>query len=149
MKKYSIDLLLLQETHITTSQQFLKDGFQILYSGNSSESHAGVGFIIAPWARHFAFSFCSHSARCASLKLRAQPRTLHIINVYAPSQVSDPTPDKERKTSFWDKLVDLAQTISPNDFPLFAGDFNTRLQCRPLTHPVHVGPHVCTCEECR
>jgi hypothetical protein len=57
MKKHKIDILIMSETNITTSNTFYKDGFQISYSGDKSNANAGVGFIISPHMRPFIIGF--------------------------------------------------------------------------------------------
>ena len=51
MKKYSIDILCIQETWVAESQIYKQYGFTVILSGSGlkGKSWAGVGFVVAPW----------------------------------------------------------------------------------------------------
>ena len=60
MKKYSIGILCLQETHLLGAHFMEEDGFSVFLSGASLDvgcSYAGVGFMVAPWVTRAIVSF--------------------------------------------------------------------------------------------
>ena len=60
MKREGISILCMQETHLSESTYFEVDGFLVFNSGGCADvvrSYAGVGFIIAPWARSSIVTF--------------------------------------------------------------------------------------------
>ena len=59
MRRYGISILCIQETHIAKSPYYTRNGFLVILSG-SSDGHrgfTGVGFKVAPWAKHAVSSF--------------------------------------------------------------------------------------------
>ena len=66
------------------NDHFITDaGSLIILSGNNSEKHAGVGFIIRKEIRGAVHSFDCVSARLAALKLRIPGGKIAIFNAYA------------------------------------------------------------------
>ena len=62
----------------------IEEGFLVCLSGGviGKRDYAGVGFIVAPWARCYIIGFCEFSDRIMSLKLRVIGRQLGIVCVY-------------------------------------------------------------------
>ena len=72
MKVHGISILCLQETQLFGNEHFMEDGFLVFLSGavvGSSDTYAGVGFMIAPWAVKAVVGFRAISSRIASLRV--------------------------------------------------------------------------------
>ena len=68
-----IDILAIQETQLHDSEYFEHEGFMVCMSGEPDKekrSVAGVGFLVAPWARSATVAFRAISSRLASLRVR-------------------------------------------------------------------------------
>ena len=74
MKDERISVLCIQETHLTGSECFESAGFTLFLSGAEAilgeRDYAGVGFLVAPWARKSVISFRAISSRVAALRLK-------------------------------------------------------------------------------
>ncbi len=150
MNKHHIDIICIQETHIPETTTITMDGFVFYLCGASdpSDTHAGVGFVIAPWALPFTHSFLPHNPRFCSIKLRTQPKQIHLYSIYAPSKLSTQyhtvAEDIARKTKFWDALTLSLTTTSSVDILSLIGDTNARFPEIPEHYHEVVGPHVWT-----
>ena len=106
-KTHKISLLCAQETKADSSYTFQKSGWEILLSGTPKDIHHGVGFFVSPALRSHARDFKPHSSRICELTLDTLPHPITIINIYAPSTIDPPEPDRTRKAHFWEDLEDL------------------------------------------
>ena len=144
MLKFSIDILCIQETHVTCHDEFHYQGFRFLLSGNKDNPHAGVGFVVSPKAAKFIKAFKPVNARIAILKLNTSPRPFWIYSCYAPSQmvsVAGATEaDANRKNQFWEALHECTP-IDSCQLPILFGDFNARINSRHVDPP-YIGPHI-------
>ena len=140
MTTNNIHILCLSETHQTKSDQWKKNGYQFYFSGNSQGPYAGVGFVISPIALPFVHGFLAISDRICRVSIRAQPRTLVLFSVYAPSQMQDVTADLQRKTQFWKHFSEAWETVPTHEVPLAMGDLNTRIH-EPFTDSNFMGTH--------
>ena len=85
MQTLQIWILCIQETHYTQSDHWITDaGYLVIFSGNKYSTHAGVGFIIAPFMRKAIYGFDCLNARLMSIKIRVPGGKIAIINGYAP-----------------------------------------------------------------
>ena len=143
LASFVIDILMLQETKPTSSNEIISQGGKYLLSGTPTEPSAGVGFYVSPRCLPLVQDFLPFSGRLAALILRTQPLPTVLITVYAPSMLQDPHDDRVRKNMFWDSLPTLFDLLpSPAIFCL-AGDFNARVQTDSLEeYSEYVGPAV-------
>jgi len=129
MKNQSIDILAIQETHVTNTDSFKHDNYWFYFSGNKADSHAGVGFIVSPRFHLHVRGFKPITSRIAVIRIAASPRSLELYSIYAPSQIASGensvARDLERKQQFWDDISQFCNTHSPY-LPIIVGDFNAR-----------------------
>ena len=74
-------------TYIVGAEAYATDaGFFLVLSGGvvGQRDYAGVGFLIAPYARAFMIGFMEHSDRLATLRLRVSGGQFGVIAAYAP-----------------------------------------------------------------
>ena len=91
--KNGLDILCLQETKSTTSNEIFAKGGKYLLSGTPADPAAGVGFYVPPKTLPLVYDFIPFSARVAALLLRTQPLPTIILSIYAPSMLQDATQD--------------------------------------------------------
>ena len=124
---HQIDILALQETKSTASDERKILGGKLLLSGTPQEHMAGVGFYVPPHNLPLISDFLPYSGRIAVLTLRTQPFITHLISLYAPSQLTDQAADEARKEKFWDDLQSLHDTLPRPSLIVYMGDLNARI----------------------
>ena len=139
-KTHKISLLCAQETKADSSYTFQKSGWEILLSGTPKDIHHGVGFFVSPALRSHARDFKPHSSRICELTLDTLPHPITIINIYAPSTIDPPEPDRTRKAHFWEDLEDLLLNHPNSSHIVVMGDCNARLDPN-----IDYRPHTRTC----
>ncbi len=89
LRRYSIDILCLQETWVPKAEYYYEDGFWIILSStaDSRAKKPGVGFIVAPWALHMIHGFVQYSARVAYLKVTTGKGKMGLFTAYAPQNL--------------------------------------------------------------
>eukprot|EP00959_Pyramimonas_sp_CCMP1952_P013675 288903-Pyramimonas_sp.AAC.1 len=71
MVAHRIDVLATPETQLHGSEYYDYDGFMVCLSGepdHEQRSVAGVGFVVAPWARSAVVAFRATSPRLAAMR---------------------------------------------------------------------------------
>ena len=141
--KQGLDILCIQETNSTASDEILAKGGKFLLSGAPDEPAAGVGFYVAPKALPLVQDFVPFSSRLAALILRTQPHPTILLTVYAPSMLQDAAQDLKRKQKFWETLPDYLLQLPRPATVLLAGDFNARVVKEDLAdYSEYIGPAV-------
>ena len=86
MRELGISVLAMQETHVNEAPHYIiEEGFLMILSGSGAKGEwAGVGSMVAPWARSCIIGFCQASARMASLRVKIEGGSVAIISAYAP-----------------------------------------------------------------
>jgi len=141
MTKRSIDVLCVQETHITKSEyRVLDDGFLLILSGRQDDEreYAGVGFLVSPHMRRSVIGFCQLSRRIAYLKLRVSGGKMVVFSAYAPHGRK---PFEERQT-FFTELHDAFNSTSSHGIKVIGGDLNARLHKRLAGEEAMLGEFV-------
>ena len=129
----------MQETRVGKSDVYFEDGFQIIMSGRSDDSvcWAGVGFIIAPWARDRLKNFKQICDRMAYVKFTVLGGSMALFCVYAPHNAK---PQAER-VEFYVRLDEEYRACSSICGKLIAGDLNARLGHAELGEEDVIGQH--------
>ena len=131
MRRRKVDILCMQETRIKQSPHYMTDeGFLVISSGPTGDGgeYAGVGFIIAPWARHAVYGFVQLSSRVACLKLKVRNGKIALISAYAPHSGRA----YDERQNFHAQLDRAYQRTSVNGPRIVFGDLNARLHtCLP------------------
>ena len=140
MRKESIGILCMQETHVNGSSYWLDDGFLIILSGDegSDRSYAGVGFIVAPWLKHAVTSFLQFNGRLASIRIRVPGGQICLVTVYAPTN-KKPFEDRHAFYSEAGEFIRAQRSHGPT-FTL--GDFNAKVHKRLPGEENIIGNHV-------
>ena len=141
--KKGLDILCLQETKSTASNEIFAKGGKYLLSGTPTDPAAGVGFFVPAKTLPLVFDFIPFSFRVAALLLRTQPLPTIILTIYAPSMLQDSSQDLIRKQKFWDELPKFLQQLPRPATIVVAGDFNARIVQEDLsTFSEYIGPAV-------
>ena len=101
---------------------------------NRHQRH-GVAFAINNKILPAVKEFKPINDRLCTIKLRAQPRDLCIINCYAPTEEKD----DEVKDEFYDELERTYDGISSNHVVITMGDFNAQVGKESIYRPT-IGP---------
>ena len=141
--KKGLDILCLQETQSTASNEIFAKGCKYLLSGTPTDPAAGVGFFVPPKTLLLVYDFIPFSTRVAAPLLRTQPLPTIILSIYAPSTLQDATQDLSRKQKFWEELPNFLQQLPRPATIVLAGNFNARIVKEDLsTFSDYIGPAV-------
>ena len=141
MSRYSISILCIQETHIAKSPYYTtENGFLVILTGSTGigRDYAGVGFIVAPWAKHAVACFLQLNSRLACLKFRVAGGKLGIISAYAPHN-GHPF---DARQEFFEKLGSMYERTAVNKGKFIFGDLNSRLHTRLPGEEAYIGDYV-------
>ena len=138
---YHVAVLCMQETHVPGAVKIgTPEGYHVILSGGTDEAreHAGVGFIVAPWAWRHMISYKKISNRMAVLELKVRGGSATLVSAYAPPN-TDAHPYDERQ-KFYSDLGDLLGQGAGHGPKFVFGDMNARV-LRQLAHEQEiVGP---------
>ena len=116
----------MQETRVScTGCRTLDNGYLLVTSGreDNSRTHAGVGFLIAPFLRNSVASLRLTSDRICCLKLRVKGGKFVIVNVYAPHNGHE----YGYRQHFFSELAETMDITKTHGEQVVVGDFNARI----------------------
>ena len=124
LSKYQWDILGLSEMRWTGSGvTTTEEGHKVWYSGDEEKHQHGVGFIVNKDQVNSVISCRPVNSRIISLRIRAQPLNLTVIQVYAPtSDYQD-----EEVESFYDELEECIKEAPKKDILIVMGDWNAKV----------------------
>ena len=138
MKRHSLHVLILTETHLKESTTYCIDQHAFYFSSSKTEG-TGVGVIIAPHFRPYIAAVIPHDDRNIELQVATRGLSTTVIGTYAPHQ--GPQHDEHRE-EYWETLSSII-AAHPLDAPVYVlGDFNTRLIARRQEEMHIIGPHI-------
>eukprot|EP00969_Alexandrium_andersonii_P005333 231913-Alexandrium_andersonii.AAC.1 len=106
MQKHNIHVLLLQETRVPNTTQYISGDYQFIMIGNGQNiEYAGIGFIVSLRVRPAIAGIRVASNRLALVRFRTGPGEVQLVNVYIPQSGR---PEEERHQVF-DDLSDLTE----------------------------------------
>eukprot|EP00959_Pyramimonas_sp_CCMP1952_P422471 8849885-Pyramimonas_sp.AAC.1 len=135
-----IAVLCLQETHCKGSPVFDVEGFCVILSGKEEDAreYAGVGFIVAPWAKQAIKGYMQQSSRMASLRIRVAGGVLTLITTYAWTNVHE----YDTRRDYYTDLAVFADKCRSHGPTIILGDFNARLLEQYAGEEDVIGEHV-------
>ncbi|KAL0812036.1 hypothetical protein ABMA28_009430 [Loxostege sticticalis] len=113
----------LSETHWRNNGHFLTESHAIYFSGNDDKSQNGVAILVPKQQRHCVLGYEPVNDRIISIKLKASPMNLNLIQVYAPTSTSS----AETSEQFYADLQTVIAKIPNRELLLILGDFNSKI----------------------
>ena len=123
LKKYRWDVMGISETHWTGMDDFRRDGFRIISSGQENAHRSGVALILGPLAQSAFLGSNPVSDRILTARFQALTGCVTICQVYAPTtEASDTDID-----AFYGELQIVISSIPRRDMIIVMGDFNAKV----------------------
>ncbi|ESN92927.1 hypothetical protein HELRODRAFT_165063 [Helobdella robusta] len=85
MQRLHIDLLDISELHWTGNGYFKSDEYTVVYSGNDTIKRNEVAFIATKAVSKAVYSFNIASDRIISIRITGSPRSITVLQAYAPT----------------------------------------------------------------
>ena len=108
----------------TTTQ----DGHKLYFSGKEDRPEKGVGFLVHKDAVNTVIGCQPISSRLITIRLRATPFNITVVQAYAPTTDYD----DEKIEGFYEQLQEVVDQIPKKDILIVQGDWNAK-----------VGKHAC------
>ena len=123
LSRYKWDIIGLAETRITGNGELnTEEGHRLYYSGQEKH-YEGVGFMIRKELINSVLNYTAVSSRIISIRIKANPINITIIQVYAPTaSYSDEYTEK-----FYENIENTIKHIPKKDFIIIQGDFNAKV----------------------
>ena len=139
LKRRSLDVLFLTETHSTSYYNYRSQHHMVIVNGSKKDKYGGVTAIVHPAILPFLKDVVQHSSRIIQLTFSVSSGDMHLFGIYAPHNKLD---FEKVKFPFWETLASITSRI-PLPEPIYIlGDFNVRLQGRKAGERHILGPHV-------
>ena len=100
-----------------------EDGHKVYYSGPTDKHEHGVGFIINNMITNTVMGCQAVSSRIITIRMKATPFNVTIIQVYAPT--TDYT--DEEVEEFYDLLQNVIDRVEKKDILIVQGDWNAKV----------------------
>lgn len=124
MKRMNINILGVSEVRWPSSGQVNIGDHTMYYAGNAEPHHYnGVAIIVDKESNKSVKNFIPLSDRAALLQIKAYPRDINIIQVYAPTMEK---PDTEIQ-QFYSDIKQLIKATKKNEVNIVMGDFNAKI----------------------
>ena len=99
------------------------EGHKIYYSGKEDKHEHGVGFLVNKIIVGSVMGCRPISSRIITLRLRANPFNITIVQAYAPTT----SYDDDEIEAFYDQLQDVIDETPKKDILIVQGDWNARI----------------------
>ena len=99
------------------------EGHKFYYSGKDDKHEHGVGFLIHKDTVNTVMGCRPVSSRIITIRIRASPFNITIIQAYAPTSDYDDT-DIE---AFYEQLKEVLDETPRKDIPIVQGDWNAKV----------------------
>ena len=118
-----LDVCGLSETHWTQSGEMTIGEHMVITSSDQNRNYQGVGLIISKNLRKSVMSYNAVSSRNVTIRIKARPANMSIIQIYAPTLDKD----DEVHDEFYEQLQVTIESIKRSDYLIVMGDFNAIL----------------------
>ncbi|XP_070187683.1 uncharacterized protein [Littorina saxatilis] len=108
-------------------------GHKLYYSGNDQIYGNGVGFLVNNNIKNSVLGCNPISSSIITIRLRAKPSNITVIQVYAPTSDYD----DEYIEEFYTKLQVVTNKVNKKDILIIQGDWNTEVDVNALTGWIH------------
>ena len=100
-----------------------KEGHVLYYSGEIDKHTNGVGFLVNKTIKNCVLEYQPVSSRAISIRLRAAPFNITVIQAYAPTTGHDDDVVEE----FYTQLQSLIDKVHKKDILIIQGDWNAKV----------------------
>ena len=121
-----LDVCGLSETHWTQSGEMTIVEHMVITSSDQNRNYQGVGLIISKNLRKSVMSYNAVSSRIVTIRIKARPANMSIIQIYAPTLDKD----DEVHDEFYEQLQVTIESIKRSDYLIVMGEFNAILETR-------------------
>lgn len=145
MRKYNIDMMAIQETHLTTTDIYsieTTDGrrrYTVYLSGRTGEGNNGVG-IITRGNMSVKFKSISDRICLCETNIKSINRKVVLMCAYAPT-LPNSEKNPQCRENFYQQLDSILNTISKRSILIIAGDFNAQVGTGYHTFRANMGPY--------
>lgn len=119
MYKNKLDVLGMAEVRWKDCGEIMSDKYRFLYSGGDKGSN-GVGLLLTDELAKNIVKVNQKSDRLISVRIKAEPRNLLLIQVYMPTTAHS----DEEIEEMYESIEELINDGSKDDFVVCMGDFN-------------------------
>ena len=124
MNRYQWHLLGLCEVRMKNcGEKLTLDGHKLLYSGREDAHQHGVAFLVHKDYVNTIMGWQPISSRLMTIRLRATPFNITVIQVYAPTS----SYDDEQLEEFYEQLQVAVDAVSNQDILIVQGDWNGKV----------------------
>ncbi|PIK50011.1 putative craniofacial development protein 2-like [Apostichopus japonicus] len=124
MERYTWHIMGLCEVRWKNSGVHLTDeGHVLYYSGEPDKRINGVGFLVNKKSKNSVMGYCPTSSRLITIRLRATPFNITVIQAYAPTTDYD----DDRVEEFYNQLQDIIDGVDKKDILIIQGDWNAKV----------------------
>ena len=118
-----LDACGLLATHWTQSGDMTIGEHVVITSSDQNRNYQGVGLIISKNLRKSVMSYNAASSRIVTIRIKARPANMSIIQIYAPTLDKD----DDIYDKFYEQLQVTIESIKRSDYLIVMGDFNAIL----------------------
>ena len=123
LSRYKWDSVGLSETRLSGCGELTtNEGHKIYYSGREKHQEV-VGFIVRKELINAVLNYTTISSRVISIRLKASPIKITIIQIYAPTT----TYNDEEIEQFYESVDNTIQESHKKDIIIVQGDFNAKI----------------------
>ena len=123
LSRYKWDIVGLSETRLNSCGELTtNEGHKIYYSGREKHQE-GVGFIVRKELINAVLNYTTISNRVISIRLKASPINITIIQIYAPTS----TYNDEEIEQFYETVDNTIQESHKKNILIVQGDFNAKI----------------------
>ena len=102
-----------------------QEGHKLYFSGRNDKPEQGVGFLIHKNTVNYVMGCRPISSRLITIRLRATPSNVTIIQAYAPT--SDYDDDDDDVEHFYEQLQEVLDQTPKKDILVVQGDWNAKI----------------------
>lgn len=121
--RVGVNICGLSETHWKGSGHFSTEHHVIYFSGNDINSRNGVAFLLPLHQKNCVMGYEPVSDRIISIKIKAQPMDINIVQVYAPTSTATDGAIEE----FYSDLETTISKVPNRELLVILGDMNSKI----------------------
>lgn len=122
IKKYDMDIVALQETHLMTNDIMEVRGY-ILYNSGGKTRTFGTGFLVKKSIITTVKTFQPISDKLCYLTIDIKNTKMTVVNLHAPTEEKE----EEQKDTFYEELENVLDKLPRNNIQIVIGDVNAKI----------------------